>query len=706
MLPPAPQEKPGLEVPAALLSRFRPLGCLGRGGMGAVFLAEDLALGRQVALKLMRDPGDPEGRRRFLREAGRIAALDHPNIVGTFDQGQVGDVLFLVQEYLIGEDLDRGSGPFDPLDPMLQIASALDAVHGADLVHRDLKPANIVRTDQGRAVLIDFGLVHDPRSTRITRTGALLGTPAFLDPALLRSPGSTPPNDWWGWGVTLFYLEEGRYPFEVGALLASSSGAPLPPLQFRALDPTGPRARLLRAVLDQDPDRRPASSREVADLLGTEDEGPEDVDAQYELPPEERGSTSAWAPGLTREGRFTTLVDRQAVTREILVPVGSGSAPETPASPRPPRALAREQLSSPAGQRARVLHLADLPGTTPLRSWLWWRSLLSLLLGALVLQWTTLPPAPEKLPPVQEARAATPRRAAPPPSRTRPPRARRSSPRPAPRVPEPPVRPVARTSLYRKPSVIGARVRHRDRLAKLLTPGSRSVMSLLPFEPHLLRSRAAFQAAKEARDAGEWQRCLAAVLKARRAGFPTAPLVELLASSFLKLESPREALLELAVEHRDDLRLPGPLLLMAGMAHELQGDLEAARDAYEALVELQPESASGYSHLARVFSRAGNHSAALERAYRARELDPGLSGPLRDMLWDSSLNQATGKIVHQILRDSKYERLTDAGIEDSVDRLAGLLRLDEASTSAERVDDMAHYLIWGGTEEEEDEEDW
>ena len=253
--------------PSSLLDRFEPTAALGAGSFGAVFAARDRRLERTVAIKVLHPHADPEVLRRFEREAAVLARLRHPNIVEVFAAGVAGGHPYLVMELLEGTSLERAGVVDDPLEAMLAVAEALDAVHAQDLLHRDVKPANILRTPQGRVVLADFGLVHDPTHTRLTKTGAVVGTILFLAPELFTGGSASPATDWYAWGVSLYVLLEGGPPW-ANPLPHLLRGKPLPPPDFPRSGAQAPAARLVRATLERDPDRRPGSTAALRHLLG------------------------------------------------------------------------------------------------------------------------------------------------------------------------------------------------------------------------------------------------------------------------------------------------------------------------------------------------------------------------------------------------------------------------------------------------------
>src|SRR5581483_1302271 len=194
---------------------------LGQGGMGAVYLAHDTELDRRVALKVPGFvAGDPPGvLERFQREARAAAKLHHPNLCPVFDVGQVGGVHYLTMAFIPGRTLarvlrDRG-GPMDEMEAarlIRTLALALGEAHRAGVVHRDLKPANIIMSARGEPVILDFGLARRAEDSRMTATGAALGTPAYMPPEQVEGDPTAvgPASDIYGLGVILYELLTAR----------------------------------------------------------------------------------------------------------------------------------------------------------------------------------------------------------------------------------------------------------------------------------------------------------------------------------------------------------------------------------------------------------------------------------------------------------------------------------------------------------------
>jgi len=278
------------------ISHYRITGQLGSGGMGIVYEALDLDLGRQVALKFLPPQlsGDPNALERFLLEARAASSLNHPNICTIYAVEKVkieneAEQTFIAMELLEGDTLDRrmGAGPL-PHDRLLewsiQLADALDAAHAKRIIHRDIKPANIFITQRGQVKVLDFGLAKlthpememttigatqdSPRPANLTSPGATVGTIAYMSPEQARGEELDPRTDLFSLGVVIYQMATGRFPFS-GATSAVVFHAilELDPVSALQLNPTLPPKldEIIGKALEKDRDLRYQSA---ADLRG------------------------------------------------------------------------------------------------------------------------------------------------------------------------------------------------------------------------------------------------------------------------------------------------------------------------------------------------------------------------------------------------------------------------------------------------------
>jgi Tol biopolymer transport system component len=275
-------------TPATRLGPYEILASLGAGGMGEVYRARDMRLGREVALKVLPISlhSDPALRARFEREAQTLAALNHPHIAAIHDVVDVGDHRAIVMELVPGSTLaqliDRGPVPLrDAIGYAIDISDALSVAHAAGIVHRDLKPANVVVTENGSAKVLDFGIaklgatdeaVAMDRSTTaaLTRDQALIGTIGYMSPEQAHGRPVDGRSDIFSLGVVLHEAISGRPAFEgdtAAALLSAVLRDDPPPL--RTLVSTTPRAveRCVTRCLEKDPRRRYQSAVDLKAAL-------------------------------------------------------------------------------------------------------------------------------------------------------------------------------------------------------------------------------------------------------------------------------------------------------------------------------------------------------------------------------------------------------------------------------------------------------
>jgi len=204
------------------LAGYRIESLIGRGGMGAVYLAQHVRLGRKAALKvLIPELADDESfRERFIRESQMAAAFDHPNVIPIYDADEADGVLYIAMRYVEGSDLksllakDGRLSLERTLAIVEQTASALDAAHERGLVHRDVKPANVLIAQPGdRVYLTDFGVAKQTTASALTRTGYFLGTVDYAAPEQIESKPVTAATDVYALGCVAYECLAGAPPF-------------------------------------------------------------------------------------------------------------------------------------------------------------------------------------------------------------------------------------------------------------------------------------------------------------------------------------------------------------------------------------------------------------------------------------------------------------------------------------------------------------
>ncbi|MGW3564585.1 protein kinase domain-containing protein [Streptomyces sp. NPDC000941] len=253
--------------------RYRVTGTLGRGGMGVVCKAVDEVLGREVAVKVLRAYTDSSGpeladlRVRMQREARAAARIRHSGVITVHDVTEEGGLPVIVMELIEGRSLDDlidERGVVEPLEAAAigaKVADALGAGHQAGVLHRDVKPGNVLLDHDGRVVLTDFGIASmeapgDDATTKLTRSGELIGSLDYLAPERAQGQEPGPASDIWALGMTLYAAVEGSSPFRrtsVWSTLTAIVTEPLPEPR-RA----GPLTPVLHAMMDKDPAARPS----------------------------------------------------------------------------------------------------------------------------------------------------------------------------------------------------------------------------------------------------------------------------------------------------------------------------------------------------------------------------------------------------------------------------------------------------------------
>jgi serine/threonine protein kinase len=277
----------GLSAPQAAdeigrISGYRVLKLLGAGAVGVVYLAEDIHLRRLVALKLMQgaDAYDETARQRFLREGQSAASLEHENIVSVYQVGEADGTPFLAMQYLQGETLDdrlKREGQIPVVEVVRiarEITAGLAAAHDRGLVHRDIKPANIwLESGKGRVKILDFGLARAATDdTHLTRTGMVVGTPAYMSPEQARGARVDQKSDLYSLGCVIYAMCAGVPPLSaedtMSMLVALATDSPRPLTAHNPNVPP-PLVGLVNRLLIKHPDARVGSAHEVLLALET-----------------------------------------------------------------------------------------------------------------------------------------------------------------------------------------------------------------------------------------------------------------------------------------------------------------------------------------------------------------------------------------------------------------------------------------------------
>ena len=368
------------------VGKYRILEQIGEGAMGVVYRALDPVLNRPVAIKVMADAlaRDDELRTRFLREAQAAGSLQHPNVVTVYDFGEVDGHLYIAMEFVAGEDLEAMLARRAPLstvqkiDIVVDVLSGLGYAHKRGIVHRDIKPANIRVDEEGRARIMDFGIAH-LQSSKMTRTGLMVGTPAYMAPEQITSGTISAATDIFSIGAVMYELLTGNKPFEGESLqsvfykivssappdimtVAPSLPVSLNTITMRALakEPSARFASAMdmanaltetRAAVERDPTQPKAVSLQsvIATRLSTR--------ATKKLPVYKRKSSVAVAGGaatLIALGGMIYINSRPKTTR----------SESPPASAQPPAPTASAPVQAPAVPAGSP---ASEPATTPPR---------------------------------------------------------------------------------------------------------------------------------------------------------------------------------------------------------------------------------------------------------------------------------------------------------------------------------------------------
>jgi eukaryotic-like serine/threonine-protein kinase len=353
-------------------SRYEILGTLGSGATSRVDKARDTILGRTVALKtLVHSFGAPVDQKQFLREAQIVSQLSDPAIVNLYDVGiEDGSIAYLVMEYVPGKTLQQvlAAGPIPVARACAwaaDLAGALRGAHRAGVIHGDIKPANILVTEDGKVKLGDFGIARF--ATQVSRSGQLMGTPAYLSPEQILGETQSTRSDLFSLGILLYQMVTGVAPFEgssVSAVCAQIlSAEPVPPSQRNPVLPAGLDHVILRCLAKSPADRYPSAEAFASSLypfsLGTSAslQAASSLAESLPAPAVDTTKKSAASCSLTRP---TKAADAWVAAAAMLLVIGTGwgyySAwvrlgvpllpPTVMAAPKPPKDLTQYSQSS------------------------------------------------------------------------------------------------------------------------------------------------------------------------------------------------------------------------------------------------------------------------------------------------------------------------------------------------------------------------
>ncbi len=390
---------------ATTLGEYEIIGELGRGGMASVYLAHDIALDRQVAIKVISPSlgASPPLVERFRREARTAASLSHPNIIPIYAVRHSDRLLYFVMKYVEGRPLDSilretGALPVNTVQAILgQVAGAVGYAHRHGVVHRDIKPGNILIDDEGWCVVTDFGIAKVAESEGLTTSGVMVGTPAYMSPEQCLSNDVTGASDQYALGVVAYEMLTGRLPFPGSSMMSvmyAHVHVPVPDIaSLRDQVPPDLASTIMRMLAKEPGDRWP-SVEEAAAALGsvttTQDEptrsqlitlatsGPKGPVVRHTTP---RSPIPFPRPAGISEARTIRITDRSRSWRTTGLAVGGGAAllaaaiyfapwrraPEEPAVPLAPAATpvdSAQLAASPTPTPAQRESLSQAPAAT------------------------------------------------------------------------------------------------------------------------------------------------------------------------------------------------------------------------------------------------------------------------------------------------------------------------------------------------------
>ena len=295
-------------VGKVIKGRYNVLRKIGEGGMGTVYLAEQVSIGRKIALKVLRGQyaRDEEFVRRFRSEARLAASLNHRSVITIYDFDQADDgSLFIVMEHVEGRNLKEiiQGGPLDvgmAVRLGMQIAEGLGAAHRAGVIHRDIKPENImVAADGDQAKLMDFGIarLRDTGDTRLTRADAIMGTPAYMAPEQIEGREVSERTDIYAFGIVLYEMLTGEVPFKgstpSAVILKHLQEMPVPLRTQRQEIPPAIERVVTQALEKQSQKRQQNMEEVVQGLKKSEETLPEAETSKHAVEPESLATTKS-----------------------------------------------------------------------------------------------------------------------------------------------------------------------------------------------------------------------------------------------------------------------------------------------------------------------------------------------------------------------------------------------------------------------------
>jgi serine/threonine protein kinase len=355
-----------------IAGRYRTIERVGSGGMATVLLAEDERLGRQVAIKRLHAESPEDTARRFSREAKLGASLNHPNLIAVYDIVTDDEGVLIVMEYVDGETLrdaiNRGPLPVTRAIEVLRgLAAGLDHAHGEGIVHRDVKPANVLLGRRGGEVkLADLGIATAVESTRITKSGTVMGTASYMAPEQLEGHRAGPAADVYSLAVVAWEAlsgqraYEGRTPIEIARRKAAE-----PPPSLAEAWPDAPPAAVaaLQRAMGADPASRPSSASAFVDEL---ERALAPAPPRAATPTPEPRPTAPWVATQSRPRSWrllpvaALLVALVVAGAAVLASTGGDSS-----SPPPKRSEAKAPNTKPKEHKPKKKAQAAAPAPTP-----------------------------------------------------------------------------------------------------------------------------------------------------------------------------------------------------------------------------------------------------------------------------------------------------------------------------------------------------